>query len=116
MATNCVINPLTIRTYTAPGGGVTSGTPVWDTTSLILAVPLSTASAGESYAAAVDGVWTLPAVALQAWTAGDPIYWNPATSSCDNVAGALTRIGTAYAAKSNGASYTTGQVDLGVRP
>ena len=111
MASNCLIpgNPNNNRTVTL-GGTVASGDPIY--LNGVLSVALKGGGSGDVVAVANDGVWLLPATALQAWTKGDALYWDPGTGYLTNVAGSLVRVGTAYAAKSNGAAYTTGYCDL----
>jgi len=111
MATNGLLSHSLTRTLIA-GGSIASGDPVY--LNGVLYVCLKTVTIGMDYAAAIDGVWSLPATALEAWTKGDALYWDPATGFLTNVAGALVRVGTAYADKSNGAAYITGQCDLQV--
>lgn len=61
---------------------------------------------------AINGAFTMKAVALQAWVVGDPIYWDNAAKLCTNVVTATKCIGVAIAAKANGAAATTGIVRL----
>jgi predicted RecA/RadA family phage recombinase len=113
MAKNQVIYGTSQTRVLPSAGALTAGDPYY--LNGVLYVALCDASgAAVDTAFAIDGVWTLPATALEAWTKGDALYWDPGTSKLTNVAGALVRVGTAYAAKSNGASYTTGQCDLQV--
>lgn len=109
MATNEILCACQFRTLTA-GGAISAGDPIY--LNGVLYVAQTDATLGVDYSAAIDGVWNLPATALEGWTKGDALYWDPGTSLLTNVAGALVRVGTAYAAKSNGAAYTTGQCDL----
>jgi len=112
MAMNQIFSGTLPRTITT-AAPISAGDPYF--LNGVLYVALTTAiGSGETISAFVDGGWTLPATALEAWTKGDALYWDPATGFLTNVAGALVRVGTAYADKSNGASYITGQCDLGI--
>ncbi|MDO5757308.1 MAG: DUF2190 family protein [Rhodobacterales bacterium] len=58
----------------------------------------------------VTGVYDLPKVANQAWTAGALIYWSAA--ACTNVASTNTLIGVAVLAVGGTAGETVGRVRL----
>lgn len=58
----------------------------------------------------LNGVYALPKVSAQAWTAGAAIYWEAAENRCTTTATGNTKIGVAYAAAAN--PSPTGQVRL----
>lgn len=96
-------------TFTAPGGGVTSGTPVL--IGSLLVIPETTAAATVLFAGAVVGVFTLAKTAGAAWTEGQALYWDSAASSFATAQSATARrAGTAAAAAASG--DTTGSVRL----
>jgi predicted RecA/RadA family phage recombinase len=74
-----------VQTFTAPTGGVVSGTPVQ--IGRVLAIPCESADAGEAFAGAIVGVFTLPKAAGQVWNEGDLLYF-------DSVAGNVTTTST----------------------
>ena len=98
MATNHVQDGK-ILTLPAPTGGVVSGTAYLF--GALLGVALATAAEGEDCAFAVEGVWTLPKVSAQAWTAGARVYWDNAAKNVTTVATSNTLIGCAAAAAAN---------------
>lgn len=96
-------------TFTAPGGGVTSGIPVL--IGSLLVIPATTAAATVPFAGDVTGVFTLAKTAGAAWTEGQVLYWDSATSSFTTAASATARrAGTAAAAAASG--DTSGAVRL----
>lgn len=96
-------------TFTAPGGGVTSGTPVL--IGGLLVIPECTAAATVQFAGAVSGVFTLAKATGNAWTEGQTLYWDSANSNFVIAASATARrMGTAAAAAASG--DTTGSVRL----
>jgi predicted RecA/RadA family phage recombinase len=56
------------------------------------------------------GVFDLAKVSAQAWTQGDPIFWDNTNKLCTNVAGDHLRVGNAVEGAANPSS--TGKVDL----
>ena len=70
------------------------------------------AASGAAVAIVVEGVFNLPKVGSQAWTAGAKVYWDAANKRCTTVATGNTLIGVASAAVANGANDTTGTVRL----
>jgi predicted RecA/RadA family phage recombinase len=107
MATNYV-QPGDVMTFTAPTGGVTSGTPVL--IGNLLVIPQSTVAQTLPFAGAVVGVFTLPKATGTAWTEGCLLYWAPATSNITTVSTSNYRVGCAAAAAASG--DTSGQVRL----
>jgi len=88
-------------TFTAPGGGVTSGTPVL--IGGLLVIPLASAAAGASFAGDVTGVYTLAKAAGTAWTEGQTLYWDSANSNFVTAQSATARrMGAAAAAALSG--------------
>jgi predicted RecA/RadA family phage recombinase len=107
MATN-YIQPGHVMEFTAPSGGVTSGTPV-----LIggfFVIPEVTVAATGRFNGAVDGEWTLPRTASETWVEGDAAFWDVANAkvSIDPTVG--LPIGSVVVAGST--SDTTGAVKL----
>ena len=102
------VQPGENMTYTAPGGGVTSGTPVL--IGSLLVVPATDADAGDLFAGTVVGVHTLDKTTAEAWTEGQKIYWVTGTGKASTTAGGNTLIGTAAAAAD--AADTSGDVRL----
>jgi predicted RecA/RadA family phage recombinase len=109
MASNFITppSPEKIRTVTL-GGTVTAGSPVY--LNGVLSVYLSSGVSGDVVSVATDGVCSIAATNPETWTKGDALYWDPGTSKLTNIAGALVRVGTAYAAKAD--VTTTGYIDL----
>lgn len=106
---NNFLQPGINQEFTAPGGGVVSGTPLL--IGGLVVVPLVTAAVGVRFNAEVEGVFTLPKTAGVAWTEGQVLYFDSATSSFATVQSATARrAGFANAAALSAA--TTGQVYL----
>lgn len=105
-----------MQNYSQPGEVVTltaaasvvSGT-AYKTGSLI-AVACVSASTGESYSAAVTGVFTLPKATGQTWSEGSKLYWDDSGKKFTTSSGGNTLAGVALAAA--GSSDTTGLVRL----
>lgn len=103
------IKPGKTMTFTAPGGGVVSGTPAL--IGSLLVVPATTVAAGLPFEGMAEGVFTLPKIAGVAWTEGQILYHDTAANNIGTVVGATTRrIGAAAAAAAAG--DVTGQVRL----
>lgn len=96
-------------TFTAPGGGVTSGTPVL--IGSILVIPEASAAAGAQFAGAATGVFTLAKTAGAAWAEGQVLYWDSATSSFTTAPSATARRAGSAAAAAQSAD-TSGSVRL----
>lgn len=84
---------------TAPSGGVVSGTGYL--IGGLFVVAAVTAAQTETFAAMVEGVFTLPKTSAQAWAEGDKIYWNTGTDKADNVPTVGPLIGVATAVADN---------------
>lgn len=83
------IKPGNVLTFTAPGGGVVSGTPVL--IGSIVVVPATSAAAGASFEGAVEGVFTLPKTTGATWSEGQVLYFDSATSSFATAQSATAR-------------------------
>ena len=106
MATNYV-QPGKILTLTAPydrtsGQGALVGS--------VFGVALGTVLSAAEGQFQIDGVWTLAKTSGQAWTVGQPIYWDNTNKRCDSdpSLGALIGVATAVAANPS----STGTVRL----
>lgn len=102
-----------VMPFTAPSGGVTTGTPVL--IGSLLVVPEASAAEGATFQGRAEGVFTLAKETSQAWTEGQKVYWDNGNSRCttDAVDGMLVGVAAAAA----GSADTTGDVRLnGVAP
>jgi predicted RecA/RadA family phage recombinase len=109
MATNFVKEG-DILTFTAPTGGVVSGTAYL--IGGILCVAMATVAETLEFEGRVSGVFTLPKANSQAWTEGQKIYWDDSAKVCTNVATAGQLIGVAAAEVAVTLGLITGQVRL----
>jgi predicted RecA/RadA family phage recombinase len=94
-----------VLTFTAPSGGVVSGTGYLIGSLFVVAVV--TAAAGDPFAGVVRGVATL-AKASGAWTEGAKLYWDDTAKNVTTTATSNKFIGHAAAAQASG--DTTGAV------
>ena len=101
------IKPGDTLTFTAPAGGVVSGTPYL--IGSILVVAATSAAAGAQFEGMDEGVFTLPK-ATGAWTEGAILYWDNTAKNVTTVSTSNTKIGYAAAAQASG--DTTGAVYL----
>lgn len=76
----------------------------------LFGVAVTDALSGADVALAVEGVFTLPKTASQAWTLGVPVYWTG--TACTTTASTNKMIGCAVVAVGSGAGETTGTVRL----
>jgi len=86
--------------FTAPSGGVVSGSPVIIGGQLV--VPAVTAAEGAVFAAKTTGVFSLKAegaVSGQAWAEGDTLYWDNTNKQFTKTSSGNTKRGHAVAAK-----------------
>lgn len=60
----------------------------------------------------LSGVFDLPKVGSQAWTVGQPVYWDAGNGHATTTASTHKRIGIAAAAVAGGAGDTVGRVRL----
>lgn len=89
-----------VMTYTAPSGGVTSGTPVL--IGALLVVPVTSNLEGEKFAGETEGVISFTKVSAQAWTEGQVIYWDNTNKRFTSAsASGLFPIGVAAEAAAN---------------
>ena len=96
-------------TLTAPAGGVISGAPVL--VGGIVVVATNTVAAGLPFEGMTEGQFTLPKTAGTAWTEGQVLCFDSATSSFTTVQSATARrAGFATTAAASGS--TTGTVML----
>jgi predicted RecA/RadA family phage recombinase len=86
-------------TFTAPAGGVVSGTAY--KIGQLLVVATTAAGAGAQFEGAVLGVFEFPKVSAQAWTEGALIYWDNTAKNCTTVSTSNLRIGAAAAVAAN---------------
>lgn len=70
--------------FTAPVGGVVSGEPVL--ISKILAVPVTTADAGDKFTGSIEGIFELAAATADTPSAGDLAYWDDTAKEVTTVA------------------------------
>lgn len=102
-------------TFTAPTGGVVSGTPYL--MGALLAVACHDAAEATAFEGQVEGVFTLPKAASQAWAVGQKIYWDDAAVGaggqvCTSDATKGQLIGVATAVAGSGAGVIIGEVRL----
>ena len=110
MSTRVKFDTTDILTFTAPST-MTSGVPFL--IGNVIVIPLGDAASGAEVACQVRGRCSTYKTNAQAWTLGDPIYWNSGTGRVTNVqTGLLRQIGQAGEAAANPSDY--GYVDLGV--
>lgn len=94
---------------TAPTGGVTSGVGVL--IGRLFSVALQTVAAAAAFVGTIVGVWSLAKTSAQAWSVGDPIFWDNTNKRADNTPTAGFRlIGVCTEAAANPSS--TGKVLL----
>ena len=99
-------------TFTAPGGGVVSGTLYIIGNTPVVA--LTSAAAGSPFEGATTGVFALPKAPSQAWTEGVRIMWDNTANKRTSTAttAGFFPVGVAAAAVGSGAGETTGLVRL----
>lgn len=95
------VQPGNIIEFVAPTGGTTRGTPVL--IGNILGIPADTVLVTESVNLQVGGVWSSTKVSAQAWSQGDPIYWDDAAAKLTTVKAGLY-VGVAAADAANPSS------------
>lgn len=113
MATTYV-QPGDVLTFTAPTGGVTSGTPLF--INGLFVIPQTTALAGVAFEGMIVGVHKLTKTDSQAWLEGQEIFWDLANSCATDDVTAGPSIGFAAAAVAVTAGLTTGYVALSGKP
>lgn len=104
------VKPGTIVTFTAPAGGVVSGTAYL--VGALLVIAQASAAAGAEFEGLVEGVVTLPKVGAQAWAEGVKVYWDNGNARCTTDATAGQLVGVAAVIVGADAGETTGTVRL----
>jgi predicted RecA/RadA family phage recombinase len=109
------VKPGKVMTFTAPDGGVVSGTAYL--IGSLLVVACASADAGAEFEGMAEGVFTLPKPGSQEWTEGQKIYWDNSAAAgggqvCTTDATKGQLVGVAAAAVTDAAGNTTGQVRL----
>ena len=95
---------LVAAAVTTPGQAVLIGS--------LFGIAESAAAIGDPLVLAMNGIYDMPKTASQAWTVGQLIYWDVATSRVTNVVATNKLIGVAVLAVGAGAGETTGRVRL----
>lgn len=98
-----------VLTFTAPAGGVTSGTPVL--IGSLVVIPAASAAVGLQFEGETEGVFTVPKTAGAAWAEGQVLYWDSTAGSFATAPSATARRAGAAAAAALSAD-TTGKVRL----
>lgn len=100
MATNSVEHGQ-VQEFTAPTGGVVSGTPVL--IGSLVVIPLVTAAQTVRFNAALVGTWTVPKASGVAWTEGQVLYWDSTAGNFATAQSATARrAGSAMVAAASG--------------
>jgi predicted RecA/RadA family phage recombinase len=94
--------------FTAPAGGVVSGTGVL--IGSLFVIPEVSAAEGEEFNGLAVGVVTHAKTSAQAWTEGAKIYWDAGNSVMTTTSSGNTLVGVAAKAASNPSA--TGRVRL----
>lgn len=109
------VKPGHILTFTAPAGGVVSGTPLL--IGALVVIPTVTAAAGLAFEGMVSGVQSVPKADSQAWTEGAKVYWDDTGKCFTTVASGNTDTGTvAVAAVASTGGLVIGTVLLNGKP
>ena len=102
------VQPGEVMTFTAPAGGVVSGTGVKIGDLLVIAQ--MTANAGEQFTGLAEGVVEHAKLSAQAWNEGDQVNWDNTNKRFTTVTTGNFKAGVAAAAAANPSS--TGIVRL----
>ena len=95
------IKPGKMMTFTAPTGGVVSGTAYM--IGALLVVAATTVAQTLPFEGATEGVYTLPKATGAAWTEGQLLYWDTAANNLTTAQSATARrVGCAAAAAGSG--------------
>lgn len=105
---NNFIQPGLVQTFTAPNGGVVSGT-AYQIGQAIVVAAFSAAQDAE-FEGQIRGVFELPKATAQTWSEGALLYWDNSAKKFTTTSGGNTLAGTAMAAALTG--DTTGLVRL----
>lgn len=109
MATNFSQDGKVVQ-FTAPTGGVVSGTPYL--IGGLLAVALNTVAATLPCEFGIVGVWLLPKVTGTAWTEGEVLYWDNSAFKVTTVSTSNFRCGVACRLGGELSASATGMVRL----
>lgn len=104
------IQPGETMTFTAPSGGVVSGS--FYQIGQVLVCAAATIAAALSFEGLTRGVFSVTKTASQAWAEGALVYWDDAAGEFTTVAAGNLRVGCAAEAVGSGAGETTGKVRL----
>jgi len=104
------IKPGVVMTYTAPAGGVVSGSAYL--IGQLLVVATNTVAATLQFEGDTEGVYSLPKATGIAWTEGMLLYWDNTAKNLTNVTTSNTRVGVAAAVGGALSGDTTGLVRL----
>ena len=96
--------------FTAPSGGVVSGTAYL--IGGLLGVALTTQVAGALCEFAVEGVFLLPKATGAAWTEGAVLYWDNTAKNVTTTTTSNYRVGCAARVGGEASGNTTGMVRL----
>lgn len=115
---NVFSQPGRVQTFTAPSGGVVSGTPVL--IGNLLVVPQDTVAQTLPFAGVVEGVFgSLPKTTSQVWAEGVILYWDNSTHKFSTAGstgqyniGAAAGSGGALSAAAFGSVYIPGHAGL----
>lgn len=99
-----------VLTFTAPSGGVVSGSAY--KIGQLLVVATSTVAEGLPFEGMVEGVFVLPKTDSQAWAEGALIYWDNTNHCATTTATGNLCVGCAAAAVDSTAGLVTGKVYL----
>lgn len=105
---NNFIQPGLVQTFTAPGGGVVSGTVYKIGQAIVVAA--ADAAATEEFEGQIRGVFTLPKATGQTWSEGALLYWDNSAKKFTTTSGGNRLSGWAVVAADSG--DTTGSVYL----
>jgi predicted RecA/RadA family phage recombinase len=92
-----------VITFTAPSGGVSSGDGML--VDAMFGIATGDVAEGADGEMQLVGGFRLPKTSAQAWTVGQPIYWDDTTKKADNTAPGNVLIGVAIAAADNPSSF-----------
>jgi predicted RecA/RadA family phage recombinase len=104
------IQPGETMTFTAPSGGVVSGS--FYQIGQLLVCAAATIAEALSFEGLTRGVFSVTKPGSQAWTEGALIYWDDAAGNFTTVAEGNLLVGSAAEAVGSGSTETTGKVRL----
>lgn len=104
------VAPGEVLTFTAPVGGVVSGTAykIGD----IVVIATVTADAAAFFAGLVVGIISYTKPGSQAWAEGVKVYWDDSAKKFTTTSSSNTLVGVAAEAVGAGAGETTGKIRL----